>query len=61
MSKILISISISNGGPASKAVQEFDLPKPVKDQQISALEDKAVRAAAEAVGVKIPKVKRVKL
>jgi hypothetical protein len=53
-----IAIKICNQGKKPVlATQEFPLPKAVKDEDLTPLANKVVRAAAAAAGVKIPKVK----
>jgi hypothetical protein len=53
-----ITIKICNDGKKPVlATQEFPLPKAVKDEDLSPLSAKVMRAAAAAAGVKLPKVK----
>jgi hypothetical protein len=58
MTTISIKVKISNGKKPQIATQEFPLPNPVPDQDLSPLADKILRAGAAAAGVKIPKFKK---
>jgi len=57
MTTLSIVVKISNGKNPAVASQEFPLPRAVKDEALSPLTQKIIRAAAQAAGVKVPKVK----
>ena len=54
---VSIAVKISNGSNPAVASQEFPLPRFVKDNDLSPLAEKVIRAAAHAAGVEIQKVK----
>jgi hypothetical protein len=56
-----IVVKLSNGRKPVLATQEFPLSRQVRDEDLSPLADKVIRAAAAAAGVKLPKPPKVKL
>lgn len=53
---VTITVTLSNpGGSNDSADQTFELSKRLPDEQLSPSADKALRAAASSLGVKLPK------
>jgi hypothetical protein len=53
-----IKVELQNAGKKpAVACQQFPLPSLLKDEELSPLTDKIIRAAALAAGVKLPKLK----